>query len=109
MYYNSNRGMYLNHSHQYVDKKLDRMPYAQAGIIRDNDGNVYLKSYETIVIKIDRDGWMEVTGLYSATTRKHIGAFMNEITNGRLGYYFAKQCYTDGVTMNIYTGEAKAA
>ena len=60
----------------YVNRRLAKMPAAQAGVlIRDNI--VQLVSYETIVAEIDND-WLHVYGLFSATTRKHIGAFLHE-------------------------------
>ena len=90
-------------------KKLSAMPYAQAHVTIDSEGNIALYSYTTLVCFLNAEGWLRVTGLYSATTRKHIGAFMREYVeypNGNRGcYYDAKQLYNDGVTMNIYTGE----
>ena len=104
--YKSACGIYRDHSIQWVDKKLDAMPYAQAGIIKNSHGT-FLKSYETIVINIDNDGWMHVSGLYSRTTIKHISAFMREISGGKLNYYHAKKCYQNNELLNIYTGEIK--
>ena len=106
--YTSASGIYREHSTQWVDKKLDKIPYGQAGILK-YDGKIWLKSYETLVASVDSEGWLVVNGLYSATTRKHIGAFMNEISGGLLNYHHAKQCYLDNVSMNIYTGEIKPA
>jgi polar amino acid transport system ATP-binding protein len=54
------------------------MPYAQAKILRFEDGTVQLMSYATVVATVDRDGWLEIHGLYSMTTRKPIGAFMTK-------------------------------
>lgn len=61
-------------------RKLRKMPYAQA-CVRDyadigHDERV-LQSYLTDVV-IVKDGYMECTGLYSMTTRKHISAFLWE-------------------------------
>ena len=80
-------------------------PYAQAKIARRDDGAIALVSYQTTVIAIDPDGWMTVGGLYSMTTRKHIGAFMREIAN--LDYHTAKLCYERGWELNIRTGEIR--
>ena len=92
---------------------LASMPYASAHVNRYSDGSVDLISYVTRVISIDRDGWLECTGTYSATTRKHIGAFMrNEVSamcKHPLDYYTAKHCYENNVKMNIYTGEVVPA
>lgn len=57
-------------------KTLSRMPYAQAKVIIE-DGEIYLKSYNTIVACII-DGYLTVNGLYSMTTRRHISAFAKE-------------------------------
>jgi hypothetical protein len=79
------------------------MPYAQATVIRYDNNYIGLRSYQTIVAMIDADGWLTVRGLYSATTRKHIGAFMREYA--KADYQLAKQLYADGYTYNIHTGE----
>lgn len=82
-------------------KKLNAHPYAQANIIiRDN--YVALVSYNTTVA-ICENGWLTVYGLYSATTRKHIGAFMREMGYG--DYYTAKRIFGMGVRYNVETGE----
>lgn len=87
-----------------ITKKLSRMPYAQARVEIDENGGICLVSYSAIVIIIDPQGWLSCTGTYSATTRKHISAFMHEYGNGA-GYYTAKKCYEDNAIYNIYTGE----
>lgn len=88
-----------------VDKRLDFMPYAQAGIRHSLHGTTLI-SYSTEVVTIDNMGWMTCTGTYSATTRKHIGAFLKECGKGA-NYYNAKYCYEHGVAYNIYTGEIR--
>ena len=87
-------------------KKLSRMPYAQAHVRIYNDGTIDLISYTTRVCTIDPSGWLTCTGTYSATTRKHISAFMHEYGNG-LGYYDAKKCYVDDIAMNLYSNMVK--
>lgn len=93
--------------------KLQSMPYASAHVEKHGDGSMDLISYWTRVISIDKDGWLECTGTYSATTRKHIGAFMrnevSKLSGHNLSYYTAKQCYEDNIKMNIYTGEVVPA
>lgn len=84
-------------------KKLDRMPYAQAYVTKYDDGAAVLTSYRTDVILINADGWMLCTGLYSATTRRHISAFAHEI--GTVDYHIIKRAYSDGLTLNVQTGE----
>ena len=56
-----------------MEKKLSAMPYAQAKVrmLSGCDHNELI-SYQTTVAAI-RDGWLHIYGLYSATTRRHIG------------------------------------
>ena len=51
-----------------------------------------------------RFGWLKIYGLYSMTTRKHIGWFMKELG---FNYQIAKQIYHDCKYLNIYTGEVR--
>ena len=92
-------------------KKLSAMPYAQAHVEIDNNGNIFLISYTTLVCCLDNEGWLSCTGTYSNTTRRHIGAFMKEYVeypSGMRGnYYDAKACYEGGYQLNIYTGEVE--
>lgn len=84
------------------EKKLGRMPYAQAKVIFGN-GEIQLWSYQTCVAWIDREGWLCVSGLYSMTTRKHIGAFMREYTP--CDFQTAKFLAENRMALNINTGE----
>jgi len=90
-------------------KKLSKMPYAQAHVEIDRNGNKYLFSYRTLVIALTHDGWLTCTGTYSQTTHKHIGAFMYEyvqLPNGERGYYqIAKHAYEGNYRWNMETGE----
>ena len=90
-------------------KKLSLMPYAQAHVEIDDDNNIYLFSYYTLVCTLDTYGWLSCTGTYSQTTRKHIGAFMREYvewpSGDRGSYYDAKKCYEGNYKLNIFTGE----
>lgn len=83
-------------------KKLSAHPYAQAFVEIDDNNNISLWSYRTLVAKIEGD-WLTVNGLYSATTRRHISSFMHEYT--QFDYNTAKQIYTDGKSLDITTGE----
>ena len=89
-------------------KKLSAMPYAQAHVEIDNEGNIYLFSYVTCVASIV-DGWLTIHGLYSATTRRHICAFMKEYIEwpncNRGSYQDAKSIYELGCRMLLATGE----
>lgn len=85
-------------------KKLAAMPYAQAKICYDHStGDTILVSYNTPVAVVDNDGWLTIRGLFSQTTRRHIGAFMKEICGST--YQTAKNLYENRWTMNIFTGE----
>ena len=86
-----------------MEKNLSAMPYAQAKVIIMDNGNIILRSYYTDAAMIRSDGWLTINGLYSATTRKHIGAFVKEYAN--ISYQLAKQLYNDKMRYNIYTGE----
>lgn len=86
-----------------MTRTLKNHPYAQARIITHNDGSVSLYSYNTLVITINHDGWLEITGTYSRTTIRHIGWFMRELYN--LSYQFAKDVYVTGHRANVFTGE----
>lgn len=83
-------------------KKLKSIPYGQCCVEIINDNTFYLWSYRTLVAKVEKS-WLTINGLYSMTTRKHIGAFMREYCKST--YEMAKQLYTDGYMLNIDTGE----
>jgi hypothetical protein len=84
-------------------KTLTNHPYAQCKIII-NDNSIACQSYNTIVATIN-NGWLVINGLYSATTRRHIGEFVKEYAN--INYQIAKRLYGDGFKYNIYTGELR--
>jgi len=75
--------------------------YAQAHM-EPIHGGLALYSYTTRVAEL-KDGWLTIFGLYSMTTRRHIGWFMREI--GGFTYQLAKQLYEDNKKFNIWTGE----
>lgn len=84
-----------------IMRKLSAHPYAQCEIIIA-PAYAACKSYNTIVATID-EGWLTIHGLYSQTTRRHIGAFVKEYAN--LSYQIARMLYEDRCKYNIYTGE----
>ena len=88
--------------------KLKNHPYAQCYVRVLIDGSVVFTSYSTDVIYIDKDGWLYVSGLYSATTRKQIGWFLNEYVPA-LSYQDIKSLYYNNRVLNIYTAEIKNA
>lgn len=68
----------------------------------DGDGRGLI-SYHTKVLII-KDGVLFCTGLYSATTRRHIGWWLAEYCP-KFTYHDIKQLYLDNMAVNIYTGE----
>lgn len=86
-----------------MKKKLSAMPYAKAHVYIDNFGDIHLISYTTVVAKLTHNGLLIVFDLYSATTRRHIGAFMREYLNS--SYQTAKALYENGMAMDTNTGE----
>ena len=87
-------------------RSLRKMPYAQACVRNYADigvDKIVLQSYSTDVIIIEND-WLECTGLYSMTTRKHISAFMAEYGNG-FTFQNVKKAYEGNYKLNIATGE----
>lgn len=85
--------------HHY--EKLSAMPYAQAKVAITHNGS-YLVSYSTLAALV-KDGWLIVNGLYSATTRRHIGAYAKEYANA--DFAIAKRCFKENLNYNIHTGE----
>lgn len=83
-------------------KKLKEIPYGNAFVEIVDDTTYYLWSYQTLVAKVEKN-WLSVNGLYSMTTRRHIGAFVREYCN--LSFQTAKKLYSDGMMMDITTGE----
>ena len=86
--------------------KLKNHPYAQCSVRELIDGSVVFTSYNTDVIYIDKDGWLYVSGLYSATTRKQIGYFLKEYVPA-FSYQLIKMLYYKHLMCNIYTAELK--
>lgn len=78
-------------------EKLAKMPYAQAQVVRVPN-RIDLISYNTRVAYIV-GGVLVVTGLISATTRKHISAFVQQFCG--CDYSVAKKCFTDEVGYDI--------
>ena len=85
-------------------KVLKSMPYAQAKVDVTN-GEVTLISYETYVATIDKNHVLWISGLYSATTRKHIKAFIAEYVPFPIGYKDIKWLATNPYGLDLDTGE----
>ena len=86
--------------------KLKNHPYAQCSVRVLLDGSLVFTSYNTDVIYIDKDGWLYVSGLYSATTKKQIGYFLKEYVPF-LSFQDIKSLYYNKSLLNIYTAEIK--
>lgn len=85
---------------------LSAMPYAQAKVFCHCADTISLVSYSTTVAEI-KNGWLVVYGLYSRTTRRHIGAFVKEYAN--ISYATAKTICEQRLAYNIHTGEVVSA
>lgn len=90
------------------DDRLKYCPYGSAVVVYECDGGISLYSYTTRISTIDKDGWMDCTGTYSVTTRKHIGAFLKEYGNG-VTYQTAKELARTGNKININDGRIQKA
>ena len=89
-------------------RSLRKMPYAQAKTRDYSDigrDKRVLQSYQTDVIIVE-DGWLECTGLYSMTTRKHISAFLWEYYP-QITFQTVKAIAGTGKKLDILTGEVK--
>ena len=86
--------------------KLKNHPYSNCSVRVLLDDSIVFTSYKTDVIYIDKDGWLYVSGLYSATTRKQIGYFLKEYVPA-LSYQDIKSLYCNNRVLNIYTAEIK--
>lgn len=87
-------------------RKLKFMPYAQARVSITSDGSIFLISYTTTVIHVDPSGWLVCTGLYSATTRKHISAFLREYFPD-ITFYMVKAIAGGDEILNVHTTEVQ--
>ena len=102
-FYNCVDGIYIT-KNVYRDRPLAYCPHGSCGVI-ETENALYLKSYTTFVIKYDKKrNTLQCSGTYSATTRKHIGAFLKEYFP-TVSYYTMKQCYLDNKAYHPTTGE----
>ena len=84
---------------------LERMPYAQAKVVSNGNGDHILVSYQTPVAFLSRDGWLYINGLYSATTRKHIRAFVRQFIPYEMDFSTIRAMVENRLVLNIHTGE----
>lgn len=88
------------------DAALTGHLFASAGVKFDEHGT-HLYSYLKHVATISPDGWLHVYGLYSATTRRHIGYFLKEYACGTY-YSVARTCYDTNKEYNYRTGKYRS-
>lgn len=88
-----------------MEKTLKSMPYAQAKIIINDENNVSLRSYATIVATLINNEWLYINGLYSMTTRKHIKAFCKEYCG--FDDFSLIKAIVKNKMYNIQTGEVR--
>lgn len=99
-----------------VDRRLQTMPAAQAGII---DGiimydqithrahkapGVTLMSYATPAATLTAGGILTIDCLCSASTRRHVSAFLREFAPA-ISYQDAKAAHIGGYSIDITTGD----
>ena len=87
-------------------KPLEGHESAQAQVVT-RDGISALVSYNTVVARLDNEGWLTVNGLYSMTTRRHIRWFLAEYCNGTCFSVARDVCVKDNMQYNIHTGEVQ--
>lgn len=82
--------------------KRQKSYYGKAKVIFADDGAIMLKSYDTIVAKIENGIFVKMWGGYSATTMKHINDFcdMFNINGGGKKWWDNLPCQCD--TCNRY-------
>lgn len=83
---------------------------AQCHMRHYEDGTTALISYNTCAAELDAEGWLRVNGLYSMTTRKHLGWFAKELARAfciNLTYGDLRDLYTSGDMLNLLTGEVR--
>lgn len=98
-------GIYEVHGIATVDRRLQAMPYAQAGICVDQYGETLI-SYTTPAVRVENGkAHFLIAPDYSRTTGKHVGAFLREISRGRVDYHDAKRAYYAGKALDLLTGD----
>lgn len=97
------------------NRSLKYKPYAQAGVVFDDEG-VTLVSYESPIIRLHCDTiqFYETAPDYSRTTISHVGAFLKEYAPS-ISYYQVKKAFykdacnewhiVDGDLVHALTGE----
>lgn len=63
-----------------------RFRRCQAWTYYDDNKNLWIKSYNTLVAVISRTGGLSIRGYYSVTTSKQITMIYNSYRNNTLGY-----------------------
>ena len=95
----------------YVDSRLSRQPFAQAGTdyfkAKDKNGNdIYgrrLISYTTAVLFLDNNDILHISGTYSRSTIRHISSFLREFCYP-ISYQTVKDAYALNRAIDVLTG-----
>lgn len=87
-----------------MKRKLKFMPYAQAYVEFEKNGEITLVSYKTPVATI-RDNCLYIDDLYSTTTRKHIKAFLKEFVPFEMDFESIKYLAWKYIKLDLETGE----
>lgn len=97
-------GYWTREVNVWVDRRLSAMPYAQAGVVL-RDGKAVLMSYSTEAATLNTvEGWLTIDCMCSATTRRHVSAFLKEYCPA-VSYYDAKAAFNGKYAINVYTGD----
>lgn len=72
------------YDYEVIPKKEFELPatrqksfYGKATVIEDSNGEIFLRSYDTLVCYINKNGdFVRLWGGYSSTTMKHINDFL---------------------------------
>lgn len=60
----------------YELPSYDRKSFYGKAFVIEKNGVIYLRSYNTIVAKIEKGVFIRVWGGYSATTMRHVNSFL---------------------------------
>lgn len=84
-YYNTSLP-WLEYDLKLRNVKWKRFRSCQAWTYYDDDKNLWIKSYDTLVAVISRTGGLSIRGHYSTTTSKQITMIYNSYRDGTLDY-----------------------
>lgn len=68
----------------YELSAVNQKSFYGKALVFEKNGNIYLKSYDTFVCGFENGNFKRFWAGYSATTQKHINAFMDMLAQPRL-------------------------